>query len=95
MNNERFKEFIAPIVDHVIGFLGGVDEVREMHTMVSMTPFVSGWVCGTILCMPDFTKQFVKWRGLTGPHKLGFTLEEIRRIHDFVRLRLESESTTS
>lgn len=92
MNNELFKKFLAPFVENAVRDIGGLDKVREMHTQMSMTSFISGWVCGTVIGV----RCIHSWRD---PSTVGeitsLTQEEIRRIFDFVRLRLESESTTS
>lgn len=95
MNNQLFKQFVSRFLDAAVDLLGGVAKVRELHETVPA--FVAGYVCGMI----DHAQRGIiaYWRDDDGErsppgfHKL--TQEEIRRVHDFIRLRLETESTTS
>jgi predicted protein tyrosine phosphatase len=99
MNNDKFKAFLGPIVEHTIKDLGGIDKVREMHAMVSMTSFVTGYVCGTVVWTQQNLLRIRPWNDVADDRAnaptITLTQEEIRRTFDFVRLRLESESTTS
>lgn len=91
MNNERFKSFISPHVADVcdrleLGQLEGLPE-QIVH-------FVAGSVYGIVL---EARIPSAPWRDepLTHGAYVILNQEEIRRTLDFVRLRLETGSTTS
>lgn len=91
MNNEIFKKVIKLYVDDAIEDLGGIDKVRAQHEQWSMVSFIAGYVVASVNREDN---DAAIWRDpVTVFDKLN--QEEIRRVFDFVRLRLESDSATS
>lgn len=81
-----FKKLIAPMVDGAIEDNGGIEAVRKVHAMMpSLTDFLAGWVARTY------------WGAFpaAGINERKLTQEQVRRIYDLVRLRLDTESLTS
>lgn len=95
MNNEVFKKFIDRHLDAAIVSLGGMVKVREMHAQMPMTPFVAGYIVGAVCTNANEFVVRAKWRDDPTSVLVAMTMEEIRRVFDYVRLRLETESTTS
>ncbi len=82
MDSEAFKREVMPHLDRAIADNGGAKYVRDIfRLMPKFADFLSGWVACRICTA----------RGQVIPFGVG----ELRRIHDLVRLRLESESSTS
>jgi len=87
MDADQFKKEVKPCIDVAINANGGIDRVREVHrSMPSIIDFISGWVAGSL--RPAQAER------LFTPH-LRYSQEELRRIYDLVRLRIEAESSTS
>lgn len=95
MNNDVFKKFIDKHTETALASLGGLAKVREMHTQMPMTPFVAGYVVGAICTNARDSVVRAKWRDDPTSVLVAMTQEEIRRVFDYVRVRLETESTTS
>lgn len=99
MNNDKFKKFIAPLLDEIIIKLGGLDHVRELHKQMPehIIHFVAGGVYGFVA--KSYFAKVPDWRDGVSPFLIRehFVLnqEEIRRTLDLVRLRLETESASS
>jgi hypothetical protein len=86
MDVEKFKSQVRPVLEAVIAGNGGIDHVREIHrAMPSFVDFLAGWVAGA---MRPFTMN-----DLTNHNR--YSQEELRRLYDLVRLRLDTESSTS
>lgn len=81
MDTEKFKKEAALWIEDAIAANGGV-EVIEAHRLVPqfIEVLILGWAAG-------------RWSASTHPQR--FTQEELRRMHDLVRLRLEKLGTTS
>lgn len=106
MNNDIFKKFVAPFVDEMIEALGGAARARDLHAQLpdAIIHFVAGGVFG-LVAKAGF--RFAGWRSsveadvayMESIHAdrrvVVLNQEEIRRVLDLVRLRLETESTTS
>ena len=79
-----FKAEVRPWLESAIERNGGIERVRKIYGLMSgATDFIAGWTAGMV------TRE----RRLTGRSDLSH--EEIRRIYDLVRLRIDSESSTS
>lgn len=101
MNNDLFKPFIRPIIERAIDQLGGIEKVQRMFEQLQepMLYFIAGAAHARMLSVialtevePSAQHRITPWRdGKTIDH----TPEEIRRILDLVRLRLETGSATS
>jgi len=92
VRSNDFKKFLKAWTDEAIKANGGIDNVREMHHSMDMARFLTGWVCGSVYAyMPQCRRN---WEDTPSndPH---YTLEEVRRISDYVRLTIETESTTA
>lgn len=76
-----FKKSVGVQLDIALLDNGGVKRVCEMHRLMpGMIDFIAGWVGARLA-------------GKGGRAQL--SQEEIRRLYDLVRLRIESESTSS
>ena len=87
MDVENFKREVRPCIEVAIRANGGIDRIREMQrAMPAIIDFIAGWVAGSL-------------RPVRGDHMLvehqHYNQEELRRIYDLVRLRIEAESSTS
>ena len=83
MDTEALKKEVRPHLEAAIEANGGIERVRKIYGMMTgVIDFVAGWTAARI----------VQSR-LSHENKL--THEEIRRVYDLVRLRLDSESSTS
>lgn len=91
MNNERFKAFISP---HVIDVMERLHVAQMNELPEQIVHFVAGAVFGIVL---EARVTNAPWRdeSLTRGVYVVLSQEEIRRTLDFVRLRLETGSTTS
>lgn len=94
MNNEIFKKFIEPYfalaVSKLTPVFSGTDPLDHLTLIV-------GFICGSALTVASEEVIYADWRD-GGPRQqsLGvFTHEEVRRIFDYARLRLETGSATS
>jgi hypothetical protein len=95
VNNEKFKEFIAPLFDKAIGLLDGIRSVQLMfETLPEQTIyFVAGVIHG--LAFADPQQRRAIWRDEATSILYNFSHEEKRRVLDYVRLRIETRSGTS
>jgi hypothetical protein len=94
MNNDLFKEFIKPHFQDVVIMLGGITVLREQYNMMpAIHPFLAGFVCGFAICRGSL--QAAPWREPADRALGQFTQEETRRVFDYIRLQLETESATS
>jgi hypothetical protein len=92
MRTEDFKKFLRSWTSEAIKANGGIEAVREMHRSMDMVRFLTGWVCGRVYAyMPECRRN---WED-TVSRDQNYTLEEVRRVADYVRLAIETESTTS
>lgn len=87
MDSDHFKRFVAPYLTTSIDRMGGIDHVRELSRELPEQTiyFVAGVTYGLING---------SWRDKRGGSDM-FSHEEMRRLLDLVRLRLETESTSS
>ena len=91
MDSEPFKKFLAPYYDVAISKLTSVFRGADLNDHLS---FIVGFICGSALTVASEETIIAEWRD--GSQALGtFTSEEIRRVFDYVRLRLETGSATS
>jgi len=88
MNSDIFKKFLARHVDRAIEELGGLERVRAIPHVEAI---VLGWVCCCIYTSPAYERT---WRNDDDPAG-GFLPGELRRAQDYIRLRIETQSTTS
>lgn len=92
MNNEKFKEFIAPLLDRAINLIGGARDVQAMYDQLPEQTiyFVAGVIHGLA------PARVPLWLGDEARSTVShFTHEEKRRMLDYVRLRFETGSSTS
>jgi len=84
---KEFKLIINREIDFAIQENGGLDFVRDAVTMgvTGMVEFVAGWVA----------RSYWIHRQASLLKRMRLTQEEIRRVHDLVRLKLDTGSTTS
>lgn len=93
MDSERFKRFVAPYLTASIDRMGGIDRVRELSRELPEQTiyFVAGVTYGLLI-----NTDQAAWRDKHGgSDTMLFSHEEMRRLLDLVRLRLETESSTS
>ena len=93
----RFKAEVKPHLEAAIVANGGIERVRKIYGMMGgVVDFLSGWIAGGVI-VDRRNKAIGIVRAARGEPELPEDLshEEIRRIYDLVRLRLDSESTTS
>jgi hypothetical protein len=100
VNNEKFKEFIAPLLDRAVNLLGGIHDVQAMYEQLPEPTiyFVTGVIHGLAPAhMPLWRNDEVPlWRNDEARSIVSnFTHEEKRRMLDYVRLRLETRSGSS
>lgn len=101
MNNERFKRFIGRFVDDMLDHMGGEQSVRETYklTLNEITHYIAGGVFGLVLAsargVVPFWRDDVKEDYMYAGVHLVLNQEEVRRVLDLVRLRLETGSATS
>lgn len=97
MDTERFKAEVAPHLETALVDNGGADRVRKIYGLMSgVIDFIAGWTCCAVVhARRNRSVQFV--RAARGEPDLGEDLshEEIRRIYDLTRLRLDTGSSTS
>jgi hypothetical protein len=96
VNNEKFKEFIAPLLDKIIGDLGGLRDVQAMFEQLPEQTiyFVAGAIYG--LAYEKYRQtHYAWWRDGPQTTFVSLTHEERRRMLDYVRLRIETESGSS
>jgi hypothetical protein len=88
MDSDRFKRLVAPYLTASIDRMGGIDRVRMLSRELPEQTiyFVAGVTFGLI-----DTGTVNEAR----PHFGLDSHEEMRRLLDLVRLRLETESSTS
>ena len=88
MDSDRFKRLVAPYLTASIDRMGGIDRVRVLSRELPEQTiyFVAGVTYGLI----DTGTV-----NETRPHFGLDSHEEMRRLLDLVRLRLETESSTS
>ncbi len=87
MDVEKFKAAVRPCLEAVIMANGGIDRVREIYrAMPSFVDFIAGWIAGLMrpLSFADCATAHLR-----------YSQEELRRLYDLVRLRLDTESSTS
>lgn len=91
MNSDRFKSFISP---HVLDVCDRLDVAAMSELPEGIVHFVAGAVYGIVL---EARIPYATWRDepLTHGAYVILNQEEIRRTLDFIRLRLETGSTTS
>jgi hypothetical protein len=94
VNNDKFKEFIAPLLDRAVDLLDGIRSVQLMfETLPEQTIyFVAGILHGLALSNPQ---RCATWRDEETSTLYNFSHEEKRRMLDYVRLRIETGSSTS
>jgi hypothetical protein len=88
MNSEVFKRFLVPHVDAAICELGGLARVRDMPHGQEI---ILGWVCACLHATPPRERT---WRNDDDPRG-GILSNELRRAQDHIRLRIETDSSTS
>ena len=91
VDNEKFKEFIAPLLDRAINLLGGEHAVQAMYDQLPEQTiyFVAGVIHGLA------PARVPLWLDAEARTVSLFTHEEKRRMLDYVRLRFETGSSTS
>ena len=92
MNNEVFKKFIEPYYDFAVQDIGP-QVIKLIGTVDHGVPFVAGHIVGQI--GSELTEGLAAdWRDSRQVLDR-LTHEEVRRVFDYVRLRLETGSATS
>lgn len=83
-----FMREIEPFLDHAVRQCGGVADLTERSRAVPGTvTFVAGYVCGMIA----YQRYVRAWSDRSGTASIadtGLTQDEIRRVHDVVRLAI-------
>jgi hypothetical protein len=88
MNSDIFKKFLSAHVERAVVELGGLARVREIPHAEAI---ILGWICCCIHNTPSLARE---WRNDDSP--LGGILpSELRRAQDYIRLRIETESSTA
>lgn len=81
-----FKGLINPMIDLAVRELGGLISVRDTYKqMPAMLDMIAGWVIRDLWLHRQAALQEPRTANL----------EEKRRIYDLVRLKLDTESSTS
>lgn len=91
MDSDRFKRLVAPCLAAAIDRMGGIERVRVLSRELPEQTiyFVAGVTYGLIgTGMPNDARPRFGLDGLDSH-------EAMRRLLDLVRLRLETESTSS
>jgi hypothetical protein len=88
MDSDRFKRLVAPYLTASIDRMGGIERVRDLSRGLPEQTiyFVAGATYGLIDTVTI---------NEAGPRFSLDSHEEMRRLLDLVRLRLETESSTS
>lgn len=91
VDSEILKSEACPLIEHALVRLGALSGAVEARDSAVLLMLVTGWVLSHL---DEFPKR---WRiGADRPTRyLGLTLEEVRRVTDLVRLRLDTGSKTS
>lgn len=85
------KEFVKITMTDIARVFGGLDKVRAMNQSINMTQFFAGWICGLVHSIPGLRYLWAE----PGVADVPLTQEEIRRVTDYVRLLIETDSTGS
>jgi hypothetical protein len=87
MDTEAFKKEVKPHLDSAIADNGGIEQVYKMHSLMpAIVDFIAGWTAKSV---QTGRRSFMQ----TTTRDL--SQEEIRRIYDLVRLRIDTGSATS
>lgn len=82
----EFKKLIGGMIDTAVAEMGGIAKARQAYEqMPSVKDFIAGWVVRDL---------WIHRQAALHPRRMANT-EETRRILDLVRLRLDTESSTS
>lgn len=93
--SDVFKREAGAFVSHAVEQNGGVAALAERSLSIPSTvAFVAGYVCGMIA----YQRYVRAWDPLVRTASVsatGLSPDEVRRVHDLVRLAIDAGSTTS
>lgn len=92
---DAIKKELSAHVEHALAQNGGVAALAERAAAIPGTvTFVAGYVCGLVACARYVRAYGAGQRGASVVDT-GLSHEEVRRVHDMVRLAIEAGATTS